>query len=179
MAQTVSGGPSTPKAQQTTVPQTSGSVAAQQYTSGSAGNTSTVNTLNSTVNISGDYRGSVPGPKLGQGPLTLSIADAVRRGLEYNLGGVTAGIEVRVARAQRLAALSRMLPNIYGTLDETGAKIDLQTEGLSGAVLGGALPTTIGPFHYYRALANVNQDLTASPRFTISANRRRRSMRRE
>jgi len=99
MAQTVSSGPSTPKAQQTTVPQTSGSVAAQQYTSGSAGNTSTVNTLNSTINVSGDYLGSVPGPKMGQEPLTLTIADAVRRGLEYNLGGVTAGIEVRVARA--------------------------------------------------------------------------------
>ena len=162
MAQTVSGGSSTPKAQQTTVPQTSGSVAAQQSTSGSAGSGSSVNTLNSTINVSGDYLGSVPGPKMGQGPLTLTIADAVRRGLQYNLGGVAAGIEVRVARAQRLAALSQMLPNIYATIDETSAKVDLQTEGLSGAALGGSvtLPTTIGPFHYYRALANVDEALS-------------------
>ena len=160
MAQTVSGESSTPKAQQTRVPQTSGAVEAQQYTSGSAGNTSSVNTLNSTINISGDYHASVAGPNMGQGPLTLTIADAVRRGLQYNLGGVTAGIEVRLARAQRLAALSQVLPNIYATLDETSARIDLQTEGLSGAVLGGALPTTIGPFHYYRALANVNEALS-------------------
>ncbi len=162
MAQTVSGGPATPKAQQTTVPQTSGSVAAQQYTSGSAGNTSTVNTLNSTINISGDYLGSVPGPKMGQAPLTLTIADAVRRGLQYNLGGVAAGIEVRVARAQRLAALSQMLPNIYATIDETSAKVDLQTEGLSGGVFGAgiSLPTNVGPFHYYRALGNLDETLS-------------------
>jgi outer membrane protein TolC len=162
MAQTVSGGPATPKAQQTTVPQTSGSVAAQQYTSGSAGNTSTVNTLNSTINISGDYLGSVPGPKMGQAPLTLTIADAVRRGLQYNLGGVTAGIEVRVARAQRLAALSQMLPNIFATVDETSAKLDLQTEGLTSAVFGSAvtIPASVGPYHYYRALANVDEALS-------------------
>ncbi len=160
MAQTVPGGSPTPKAQQTAAPQTSGSVEAQQYTSGSAGNGSSVNTLNSTISVSGDYLGSVPGPKMGLGPLTLTIADAVRRGLQYNLGGVSAGIEVRRARAQRLAAVSQMLPNIYATLDETSAKVDLQTEGLSGALFGGALPTTIGPFHYYRALANVNEDLS-------------------
>ena len=162
MAQTVSSGPSTPKAQQTTVPQTGGSVEAQQYTSGSAGNTSTVNTLNSTISISGDYLGSVPGSKMGQGPLTLTIADAVQRGLQYNLGGVTASIEVRRARARRLAAVSQMLPNIYATIDETSAKVDLQTEGLSGGALGGSitLPTTIGPYHYYRALANVDEALS-------------------
>jgi outer membrane protein TolC len=162
MAQTVSGGSSTPKAQQTAVPQTSGSADAQQYTSGSAGNTSSVNTLNSTIHVSGDYLGSVPGPKMDQGPLTLTIAEAVRLGLQYNLGGVTAGIEVRLSRAQRLAALSQMLPNIYATLDETSSKVDLQTEGLSGGALGGSirLPTTIGPFHYYRALANVSEDLS-------------------
>jgi len=31
-------------------------------------------------------------------------------------------------RGERLAALSKMLPNIYGTLSENGAKIDLATQ---------------------------------------------------
>jgi outer membrane protein TolC len=55
-----------------------------------------------------------------------------------------------------------MLPNIYGTLTETSAKIDLQTEGFSPSTFGKSisLPTTVGPFHYYSALANVSEDLS-------------------
>jgi outer membrane protein TolC len=54
------------------------------------------------------------------------------------------------------------LPNIYATLSETGAKTDLQTLGLSSATFGGsfALPTTVGPYHYYSAQANVSEQLS-------------------
>lgn len=161
-AQTGSGASSMPKAQQAPLLQSGGSVEAQQSTGGSAGSSSSVNTLNSTIQVSGSYQGSVPDPNAPQGTLTLTIADAIRRGLQFNLGGVTAGISVRQVRAQRLAAVSQMLPNIYATLTETSAKIDLQTQGLSSSVFGGgiALPTTIGPFHYYSALANVSENLS-------------------
>jgi outer membrane protein TolC len=139
-----------------------GSVEAQQSTAGSAGSSSSVNTINSTIQVSGGYQGSVPDPKAPQGSLTLTIADAIRRGLQFNLGGVTANVSVRQARAQRLAALSQMLPNIYATLTETSAKVDLQTRALrlphsADAI---ALPTTVGPFHYYTALGNVSEDLS-------------------
>jgi outer membrane protein TolC len=129
---------------------------------GSAGSNSSVNTINSTIQIAGPYEGSTPDPKAPQGSLTLTIADAISRGLRFNLGGVTADVSLRQARAQRLAALSLMLPNIYATLTETSAKIDLQTEGLSSGALGKGitLPTTVGPFHYYSALANVSEDLS-------------------
>ena len=162
MAQTGAGASSMPKAQQAPLPQSGGSVEAQQSTVGSAGSSSSVNTLNSTIQVSGSYQGSVPDPKAPQGPLTLTIADAIHRGLQFNLGGVTASLGVRQARALRLAAVSEMLPNIYATLAETSAKIDLQTEGFSSAVFGGkiTLPTTIGPFHYYSALGNVSENLS-------------------
>jgi hypothetical protein len=129
-------------------------VNAQQSTAGSAGSTSSVNTLNSTIQVSGGFAGSIPDPKAPQGSLTLTIADAIHRGLQFNLGGVTANVSVRQARAQRLAALSQMLPNIYGTLTETSAKVDLQTLGLTASAFGGGVPvpTTVGPFHYYTAL---------------------------
>jgi outer membrane protein TolC len=54
------------------------------------------------------------------------------------------------------------LPNIYATLSETGAKTDLQTLGLSSATFGGsfALPTTVGPYHYYSAQANVSEQFS-------------------
>ena len=154
--------PSTPKAQQLPLPQNAGSVDAQQSTTGSAGSTSSVNTLNSTIQVSGSFAGSIPDPKAPQGSLTLTISDAIHRGLQFNLGGVTANVSVRQARAQRLAALSQMLPNIYGTLTETSAKVDLQTLGLTASAFGGGVPvpTTVGPFHYYTALGNVSEDLS-------------------
>lgn len=115
-AQEGSGASSTPKAQQVALSSSAGNVEAQQSTTGSAGSNSSVNTLNSTIQVSGGHQGSIPDPKAPQGSLTLTIADAIRRGLQFNLGGVTAGVSVRQVRAQRLAALSQILPNIYGTL---------------------------------------------------------------
>jgi hypothetical protein len=130
MAQTGAGASSMPKAQQAPLPQSSGSVEAQQSTGGSAGSSSSVNTLNSTIQVSGSFQGSVPDPKAPQGPLTLTIAEAIHRGLQFNLGGVTATLAVRQARAQRLAAVSQMLPNIYGTLTETSTKVRPADRGL-------------------------------------------------
>jgi outer membrane protein TolC len=155
------GSPAPSKAQQVPLSQ-SGSVEAQQSTAGSAGSSSSVNTLNSTIQLSGNYQGSVPDPKAPHGSLTLTIGDAIRRGLQFNLGGVSASVSLRQARAQRLAALSQLLPNIYATLTETSAKVDLQTEGFSATTFGKniSLPTTVGPFHYYGALANVSEDLS-------------------
>jgi len=154
--------PPVPKAQQVPLSQSGGSVQTQQSTAGSAGGSSSVNTINSTIQVSGTYEGSIPDPKAPQGSLALTIADAISRGLRFNLGGVSADVSLRQARAQRLAALSLMLPNIYATLSETSAKIDLQTEGLSAGVLGKgvSLPTTVGPYHYSSALANVSEDLS-------------------
>jgi outer membrane protein TolC len=156
------GAPPTPKVQQFPLTQSAGSVEAQQSTAGSAGSTSSVNTLNSTIQVSGSLAGSIPDPKAPQGSLTLTIADAIYRGLQFNLGGVTANVSVRQARAQRLAALSQLLPNIYGTITETSTKVDLQTLGLTASAFGGGLkvPTTVGPFHYYTALGNVKEDLS-------------------
>ena len=90
----------------------SGGVQAQQSSSGNGGS-SNVNTVNSTIQVSGAYQGSIPDPNIKQGPLTLNIADAIRRGLRFNLGAVSANASVRQLRGQRLAALSEMLPNIY------------------------------------------------------------------
>src|SRR6202453_75051 len=156
------GASSTPKVQQVPLSQSGGSVEAQQSTAGSARSTPSVNTLNSPIQVSGSFAGSIPDPKAPQGSLTLTISDAIQRGLQFNLGGVTANVSVRQARAQRLAALSPVLPNIYGTLTETSAKVDLQTLGLTASAFGGGVPvpTTVGPFHYYTALGNVTEDLS-------------------
>jgi outer membrane protein TolC len=141
--------------------QSGSTVQAGQSASGNSGSSS-VNTVNSTIQVSGAYQGSTPDPSVPQGPLTLNIADAIRRGLRFNLGAISANASVKRLRGERLAALSKMLPNIYGTVSENGAKIDLATQGLSSGALGPSLqlPTTVGPFHYYSALANLSEDLS-------------------
>jgi len=163
---------SAPKADQVTPSgrtQNSGAVEAQQSSSSSSGGSGSVNTVNSTIQVTGPFQGSVPDPHAVQGPLTLNIADAIQRGIRFNLGTVSANASVKQLRGKRLAALSQMLPNIYGTLSETGAKIDLQTTGISSLALGGGtpIPTVVGPFHYYGALANFSEDLSMTSFYNL------------
>ncbi len=153
---------SAPKAQQVTpsgMTSTGSNVQVQQSANGAA--SSSVDTVNSSIQVSGAYQGSIPSPNIPQGPMTLTIADAIQRGLRFNLGTVSAKSSVTQLRGERLAALSAMLPNIYATLSETGTKLDLQTLGITTGVLGPQpVPTTIGPFHYYGALANFDESLS-------------------
>jgi outer membrane protein TolC len=148
--------------------QSGGTVQAEQTSSGN-GASSSVNTVNSTLQVSGAYQGSTADPIAPQGPLTLNIADAIRRGLRFNLGAVSANASVKQLRGERLAALSKMLPNIFGTLSVNGAKIDLATQGLSSGTFGSniPLPTTVGPFHYYSALANLSEDISMTSLYNL------------
>lgn len=151
-----------PRAQQVQLsglPQGNNSASLQQ--SASASTTSSVNTINTTVQVQGAYQGSVPGPLPADGPIHLTFAEAIQRGLKYNLGALDSSASMKQARAQRLSALSQMLPNIYATISESGAKTDLQTQGLTSGVFPGvALPTVVGPYHYYSAEANLSEDFS-------------------
>jgi outer membrane protein TolC len=160
-----------PRAQQVQlsgVPQGNNSASVQQ--SASPSTTSSVNTINTTVQVQGAYQGSIAGPVPGDGPIALTLAEAIQRGLQYNLGELDSSASIKQARAQRLSALSQMLPNIYATISESGAKTDLQTIGLSSGALGGApVPTVVGPYHYYSAEANLSEE------FSLTALRNLRS----
>ena len=158
-----SGSGQSPQAQQVPLSgraQGGGSVSAQQTASGSA--SSSVDTVNTTIQVQGPYQGSIAGAVPGDGPIRMTFPEALQRGLQYNLGGLDSAASVKQLRAQRLSALSQLLPNIYATVSETGAKTDLQTLGLSSGTFGGniALPVTVGPYHYYSAQANVSEQLS-------------------
>ncbi len=147
--------------------QSGSSVQSQQTSTTNGGSTSSVDTINSSVQVSGSYQGSTAGAPV-NGVLKLTVAEAIQRGLLYNLGTVGASASVRQARGQRLAALSQMLPNIYGSLAENGAKVDLVAEGFTPSLFSGgrsgassfSLPTTVGPYHYYSAQANAEESLS-------------------
>ena len=74
--------------------------------------------------------------------LHLSLTDAIARGMKTNLGALVANQNVRSAEAARKLALSRLLPNVTGSVSEESQQINLAAFGLS---LPG-FPKIVGPF---------------------------------
>jgi outer membrane protein TolC len=129
---------------------------------------SSVNTVNTQIQVQGAYNGSVPGAEAAAGKITLTLSDAVRRGLATNLGVINADANTRLAEAQRVQVRSALLPNVNANLSENAAKVNLAAEGFSantfGSLFPSQFPTTVGPFHYYDVQGSVQQsllDLTA------------------
>ena len=137
-----------------------GNVSAQQSAGPGAG--ASVNTVQSTVNVSGQYQGSVPDPSATSKTVVLSFNEAIQMGLRFNLGGVTTGNLQTQVRGQRLAALSQLLPNITGVLSQSVSQVYLPAEGLSSSTFGGGgglkVPDTTGQFHYYTLQGAFGQD---------------------
>src|SRR5262245_43417859 len=74
------------------------------------------NTLTGSIQIQGGLQGSVPTGLATPEPLPLNLAEAVRRGLAYNLGVIGATEVERDARALQREALARLLPDLNGTI---------------------------------------------------------------
>ena len=99
--------------------------------------------------------GSVPsGPATGE-VLRLTLRDAIKQGLRYNLGTIESGESARIARGQRLLALSKLLPQVDANASEHVQQVDVATLGLKVPVI----PKVVGPFSYSSADASLNQTL--------------------
>jgi outer membrane protein TolC len=123
------------------------------------GITSSVNTLNSTVQVQGPYAGSVQ-----QGALSgkLTLQDALQRGLQYNLGATGLNLAVRQARGQTRTARSALLPNLNGNLRENVLQNDLAVAGIHSPKipgLGQLIPTVTPPFNYFDLRATLTQNI--------------------
>jgi outer membrane protein TolC len=135
-----------------------GSVTTQQQ----AGATPGTNVVRSSIQIGGDFEGSVQSDKIPAGPVTLTLADAVRLGLAANLGVLTAGDTARASRAQRLYALSNLLPYVSIDATETSTQVNLAAFGFKFNLppgLGFSIPTVVGPFQYSQLLGNLSQSV--------------------
>ncbi len=99
------------------------------------------------------YGGSVAAGQASATPLSLSLRDAVRRGLQYNLGILSNRDIVDTVRAERRRTLSTLLPNISAGAIQTSQQVDLAAFGLS--VPG--IPKVVGPFGYQNAAAYLQQ----------------------
>lgn len=150
-----------------------GSVAAQLPLSGRAaqsgsvatiqspvpGTTESVNTLNSSVSITGNYAGSTSSAAI---PFNgkLSFHEAIQRGLAANLSAVGLASALRQAEGQAIVARSALMPNISGSYRENVLEQDLQVLGLNFP----GIPHVVGPLAYFDLRATVTQtvaDMTA------------------
>ena len=126
--------------------------------------TTSVNTLNPTVSVQGAYSGSTS--STAQLPFSgkLSLAEAVQRALQHNLGAVGSTYALRQARGQARAARSALLPDIRADVNDTEETFNLRSIGFSFKVPGFSLPAVVGPFNVLDVRARVSQtiaDLTA------------------
>jgi outer membrane protein TolC len=130
------------------------------------GTTTSVNTLNATIQVQGPYSGSTRGfanqPFSGK----LSFREAIERGLAYNLGAVGLIQAANQAHGQVGVSRSALLPNLIGDLAETVQQTNLRALGVrfNAPILGFSIPTVVGPFNYFDLRARLSQsvvDLTA------------------
>jgi len=124
-----------------------------------AGTTTSVNTLNPSVAISGPYSGSVRSTSAIPFTGKLSLDEALKRALAYNLGAVGLTQTVRQNSAQVKTALSALLPNLNSSLSETVEQTDLAAFGLRISIPfpGVKIPTVAGPFNFFALQASLSQ----------------------
>lgn len=92
----------------------------------------------------------VPAGQATSGPLALTLAEAVDRGLKQNLGVIVQEQQVRQAGSARLQALSELLPHLSGSVRETQQVVNLAAFGFTG--FGDfELPSLVGPFNVFDA----------------------------
>src|SRR4029077_3943434 len=102
--------------------------------------------------------GSVPSGPATEQVLELTLRDAIKMALRYNLGAIESGQNAQIARGQRLLALSNLLPQVSAGASETVEQLNLATFGLNGLKTQG-IPTVVGPFSYSSVDASVSQTL--------------------
>ena len=103
----------------------------------------------------GSFQGSVARGGVSAQPVALSLDEAIRRGLEANLGVILSGTQTGAARGQLLSQLQALLPVVDLSGRETVAQVDLPAEGLR---LPG-VPKVLGPFSYTDIRASLKWSL--------------------
>src|SRR5216683_3809595 len=106
------------------------------------------------------YLGSVPSKNTGT-RIELSLRSAMERGLRYNLGLIEANQTSADALAERLRALSALLPQLEARARQGYENLSYKEIGLKLPPIPGlpALPSTSGGFGYQDARVSLAQSL--------------------
>jgi outer membrane protein TolC len=100
----------------------------------------------------GAFQGSASAGPPSEQALSLSLDEALKMGLRYNLGGITAEQSSERATGEAIAVRSALYPNFSGGLRENVEQIDLSSFGFKfkfPASSGIVIPNIVGPFNYF------------------------------
>ena len=100
--------------------------------------------------------GSVPSGVVSDEILHLTLRESITRALRYNLATIESGGNARIARGERLLALSRLLPQVNAGLSENVDQLSLATFGLQHVP---GIPNLVGPFSYTSVDAAASQTI--------------------
>ena len=105
-----------------------------------------------TLAQTGPYQNSASAGPPSDQPLSLSLDQALKMGLRYNLGAITAESSSERAKGQDIVARSVLYPNFSGGARESVEQIDLASFGFKFKFppnLGINIPNIVGPFNYF------------------------------
>jgi outer membrane protein TolC len=100
----------------------------------------------------GPYQGSATAGPPSDQPISLSLDQALKMGLHYNLGGITAEQASERAAGEKIVARSALFPDLSGGLRENVQQIDLASYGFKFKFppnLGLNFPNIVGPFNFF------------------------------
>ena len=114
-----------------------------------------VGTAAAAINGQSPFLGSVPTGKPSGTVISLSITDAIEQGLKYNLGLIESDVGTRTTRAERMRALSQLLPNVNASFSQEVQQIDLKAMGINFP----GVPAVVGPFGVQDARGSLSQQV--------------------
>lgn len=106
------------------------------------------------VHTTTDLRGAIPdGSTPTSVPVSLTLTGALERAQKYNLGIISGDLDIRQTRAQRLQALSDLLPTMNVRSSVLEQQTSLAAFGFSGFP---GVPPILGPFTVVDHRANLS-----------------------
>jgi outer membrane protein TolC len=103
------------------------------------------------------FRGGVPTGMASPMPIALTLGGVIERALTNNLGIVTSEGDIDRARGVRRVAMSELLPNFGGRLQEARQITNLEAFGFP--LEGTGLPKVVGPFNVFDVRVFLSQSI--------------------
>ena len=100
------------------------------------------------------FAGGIPAGAATPAPISLTIIQAVQRALDHNLGLLLAEQSTASATAERINALSQLLPSVRGSVAESRRTTNLEAFGFP---LGPGFPRKVGPYNVFDARVFLSQ----------------------
>ncbi len=111
------------------------------------------------ASAAGPFAGGIPAGQASPGVLSLSLRDALARGLKQNLGLILGEQATRTAEAARLFARAGLLPDVTAQVADTGEQINLKALGFTSFPGAPGFRTIVGPFNVFDARLYATQPL--------------------